>query len=317
MFIDEANITIQAGHGGKGKVSFYPGLKAGPDGGNGGKGGNVYIRVTSDLTALKRFSSSRPVTAVNGTDGGSKLMVGKDGSDIEILIPMGSVLRELDSGEELELVQVNQQVLIAKGGLGGRGNAEFKSSRRTTPTYAQPGLDGELKHFRVSLRLIADFGLIGLPSAGKSSLLNELTATSVKVADYPFTTLEPNLGILNKCIIADIPGLIEGASLGKGLGVKFLKHIERTNVLVHLLAADSDDLNRDYQIVRQELGQFNPELLEKTEIILVSKSDLVSPAQLKTKLAALKKLKSKIYSISIHDWDSLEKLKEVLLNSSK
>ena len=288
MFIDEVEITLRAGHGGAGKVSFYPGLKSGPDGGNGGKGGDIYLKVTSDLTALNQFSREKFLRAEGGEPGGSNRKFGKDGKDLEISLPLGTSLIDKTSGEEIELNDLNQKVLVCKGGLGGRGNFEFKSSRRTTPMFAQKGLPGEEKHFKVVLKSIADFGLIGLPNAGKSSLLNELTAAKAKIADYPFTTLEPNLGVLGSPstppgrsgrgkILADIPGLIEGASEGKGLGIKFLKHIEKVSLLLHCIEADSDDLVRDYHTVMEELKSFNPALLKKKEIILVTKSDCQPP----------------------------------------
>src|SRR3989338_5786996 len=282
MLIDEVNIILKGGHGGAGKVSFYPGEKSGPSGGNGGKGGDLYIEATTDLTALNQFSRKR----------------GKDGRDIVVFMPVGTVLIEKNTGEVITIDKGGQKILVCKGGLGGWGNYEFKSSRNTTPEYAQSGLDGEEKHFQASLKLLADFGLIGLPNAGKSSLLNELTSTSVKTADYPFTTLEPNLGVLNRKIIADIPGLIEGASDGRGLGVKFLKHIEKTSVLLHCIAADSPTLEEDYKVVVNELESFSNELIKKPQIILLTKSDLVDKKQLNERIKRLKKFKHKIYPVS-------------------
>ncbi|MBI4037403.1 Obg family GTPase CgtA, partial [Candidatus Daviesbacteria bacterium] len=253
MLIDEVDIILRGGHGGAGKVSFYPGAKAGPDGGNGGRGGDVYIVATSDLFALNRFSKEKDISAENGGNGGSNRKFGKNGKDIEIQMPIGTSLFDQKTGEEFELKTPGEKILICKGGLGGRGNAEFKSSRRTTPLFAQPGLLGWERDLKVVLKLIADFGLIGLPNSGKSSLLNELTRACVKVANYPFTTLEPNLGVLDGRVLADIPGLIEGAAAGKGLGIKFLKHIEKVGLHLHTVSLESDDLVRDYKIVHQEL----------------------------------------------------------------
>ncbi len=312
MFTDEVEIILKAGHGGAGKVSFYPGEKSGPDGGNGGKGGDIYLRATSDLTALKRFTHNKLIEAENGQPGSSNRKFGRDGQDREVVIPVGSVLKDKETGEQWELETPDQVMLISKGGKGGRGNYEFKSPRKTTPMYAQPGLEGEKRYLKVELKLIAQFGLIGLPNAGKSSLLNELTMANVRVANYPFTTLEPSLAVFNKKIIADIPGLIEGAHQGKGLGIKFLKHIEKVSVLLHCISVESADLKKDYKTIRDELKEYNSELLAKKEIILLTKSDLVSKEELKQKLAIFKKMKKEVYPISIHDWDSLELLKNQL-----
>lgn len=312
MLIDEVEITLKSGHGGAGRVSFNPGKKKGPNGGNGGKGGDIYLTVTSDLYSLNQFSKTKIREADNGGMGGNYQKSGKDGQDLEIRMPLGTEILDLKTGEKFELNNLNQRILICKGGLGGKGNFELRSSRRTTSLYAQKGLRGQEKQLKVELKFLADFGLIGLPNAGKSSLLNELTAASVKVADYPFTTLEANLGVWGGKIIADIPGLIEGASQGKGLGIKFLKHIEKVDLLLHCIAVDSEKLVEEYQTVRKELENFNPEILSKMEIILLTKSDLVTKEDLRQKIKALKKFKKDVFSISIHDWDSLEKLKEFL-----
>lgn len=316
MLIDEVNIVIRGGHGGAGKVSFYPGHFSGPDGGNGGKGGDVYIRVVSDLTALNQFTRKKIVEGKNGELGESNRKFGKDGEDIEIIMPVGTFLKNKQTGEVIELLEVDKIVLIAKGGLGGRGNFEFKSSLRTTPKFAQSGLPGDERFFDVKLKLIADFGLIGLPNAGKSSLLNELTKANVKVAEYPFTTLEPNLGVYKgkkgNRIVADIPGLIEGASDGKGLGIKFLKHIEKVGLLLHCISAESKNVLNDYETVKSEMKKFNPEILEKEEIILLTKTDLVSEKEIKDKSKLLKKTKKQIIQISIYNWDEVEKLKSYL-----
>lgn len=314
MLVDEVDIILMAGHGGAGKVSFYPKEKAGPDGGNGGRGGDIYIKVTSDLTALNQFTKEKIIEAERGGPGGNFCKFGRDGSDIEISMPVGTVIKDKLSGDEIELDQVGERVLVCKGGIGGRGNAELKSARRTTPMHAQKGMPGQERDFKVILKLIADFGLIGLPNSGKSSLLNELTAASARVANYPFTTLEPNLGVLNRKIIADIPGLIEGASEGKGLGIKFLKHIEKVGLLLHTVAVDSENVAGDYSAVASELKKYNPELIKKKEIILLTKSDLVDKKLLENVTKKLKKFKKQILPVSIYDYDSIERLKE-LLNS--
>lgn len=316
MFIDEAEIVFKGGHGGPGKVSFYNRTKGGPDGGNGGRGGDVYIIGTSDLMALRNFTVKKEIAAENGAMGESNRKFGKDGSDTEIRLPIGCLLEDLNTGEKFEITKPDQRILIAPGGLGGRGNYEFRSSRNTTPMYAQPGLPGLERYVKVNLSLIADFGLIGLPNAGKSSLLNELTRANAKVANYPFTTLEPNLGVLNKHILADIPGLIEGASEGKGLGIKFLKHIEKTSTLLHCISSETTDLKADYQLIRSELKKYNPNLLEKPEIIVITKTDLIDDKSLKELVKQAKKLaKNKlVITVSIHDWDALKQLTEALAN---
>lgn len=307
MLVDEADIVIRGGHGGAGRVSFRGKKGGGPDGGNGGRGGDVIVRATSDIYALKHYLSSRALEAENGEAGEGEIRSGANGKDLILTMPVGTFITD-EKGEEIELAEEGQEVLLAKGGLGGRGNESFKSPSNTTPKYAQPGLRGQEKRLKLKLKLIADFGLIGLPNAGKSSLLNEITNANAKIGDYPFTTLEPNLGVLNGRVLADIPGLIEGASEGKGLGHKFLKHIEKVKLLIHCISSESDNPLRDYKIVRDELKKFNPGLLDKKEIILLTKSDL--------KKTKLKKIgKEKVIPVSIHDWDSIQELTKILTKS--
>ena len=308
MLVDEAEITIEGGHGGPGKVSFFR-KGRGPDGGTGGKGGDVYFAGTSDLTALNRFAGKKFFKADDGEAGLSNQKSGKDARDLEM-------------GEKWEINHPEERLLICEGGLGGLGNYDLRSARNTTPMHAQQGLPGKKRDLSLSLRYIADFGLIGLPNAGKSSLLNELTAANVKTADYPFTTLEPNLGVFNPStssgrplVVADVPGLIEGASSGKGLGIRFLKHIEKVPVILHCLAADSDDVHRDYRVIREELKKYSKELVKKKEIILLTKTDTVSPEKVEEGLRILKPTKKKVLPVSIYDWDALEKLKELLFKN--
>lgn len=304
MLVDEAEIIIRGGHGGPGKVSFRGKKGGGPDGGDGGRGGDVFVRATSDIYALAQFLSKNVLKAADGEAGGAGIRSGANGQDLILEMPVGTFLTD-ENGIEIELTKEGEEILLAKGGLGGKGNEFFKSSSNTTPRYAQKGLRGQEKKLKLKLKLIADFGLIGLPNAGKSSLLNEITNANAKIGDYAFTTLEPNLGVLDSKVLADIPGLIEGASEGKGLGHKFLKHIEKVKLLLHCISSESDNPLGDYKIVREELKKFNPELLKKEEIILLTKSDLKEPK--------LKKIgKQKVIPISIHDFDSIQNLIKIL-----
>ncbi|MCL4397568.1 GTPase ObgE [Patescibacteria group bacterium] len=304
MLIDEAEIEVSGGHGGAGKASFFK-KGRGPDGGNGGDGGDLYFESTTDLTALNRYASKKKFAASDGEPGGSNRKSGHNALDLTLLAPIGTDLFDLETEELFSLDNPNTRVLICKGGAGGLGNADRANARMTTPTKAQPGLPGQKRRLKLTLKLIADFGLVGLPNAGKSSLLNALTNANAPVGDYPFTTLEPNLGAVNGKIIADIPGLIEGASRGKGLGDRFLKHIEKVPVILHCIAADSTNPLADYNTIRQELKQYNPELLNKQEIILMTKADLANNP-------AFKKLKKKITPVSILDDTSLERLKDLI-----
>lgn len=315
MLVDETMIKVKAGRGGKGAVAFNKNkLSLGPAGGNGGQGGNIYFVGVSDLGALRQFRFKKEIKSLNGQDGRGQFVDGKSGEDIIVQVPLGTIIHNLDTGEDKEILKTGEKILIAKGGKGGKGNFFFRSSRNTSPTQFQEGMPGEEFNLRLELKLIADVGLIGLPNVGKSSLLKELTNANPKVANYPFTTLEPNLGVYFDLILADIPGLIKGASSGRGLGIKFLKHIERTRILFHLLSAESADLFQDYSIVRQELKEYNSELLKKKEYVFVSKADLLEEDILTEKIKELKKkLKGKeIYSFSIFDKDSFKKVKDIL-----
>ncbi len=314
MLVDEAEITVAGGHGGAGKVSFRSKTKGGPDGGDGGKGGNVYVKATTDIYALNQFLARKVYKAENGQMGGNHTSFGAAGKDLVLTMPVGTLLTD-QQGNEYELNAPDETILLAKGGMGGKGNAFFKSPANTTPKYAQPGLTGQEKKLKIKLRLIADFGLIGLPNAGKSSLLNELTNAQAKIGDYPFTTLEPNLGVIKGRVLADIPGLIEGASEGRGLGHKFLKHIEKVHLLIHCISSESQDPLKDYQTIHQELEKYNSELLQKKEIILLTKSDLIKIPDLKKKIKILEKTEKKILTVSIHDWDSLQWLIKILIAS--
>ena len=313
MLIDDVTIKIKAGNGGKGAVAFNKNLMSlGPAGGSGGKGGSVYLEGVSDLNALSQFRYKKDIEAKNGADGRGQFRDGIDGIDLILKVPVGTVIHKIGTSETGEVLKINEKILIAKGGRGGKGNFHFRSSTNTTPKQFQTGLPGEQFTARLELKLIADVGLIGLPNAGKSSLLNELTKAKSKVANYPFTTLEPNLGAYYELIVADIPGLIEGASLGKGLGIKFLRHIERVKILFHLISAESENPAKDYKIIKKELETHSKELLKKIEYIFLSKSDMVPPKEIKKKIAALKKINKNVSPVSVYDWDSLEKIKKIL-----
>lgn len=278
-FIDEVELDIKAGKGGDGVVrwireKFKP--KGGPGGGNGGRGGDVYAEAVSDLQILDQYQFQKKFAAENGEPGEGNNKEGKDGADLVLTFPVGSIITNQTSGESIELTEVGQRVHLLRGGQGGLGNTYFKSSRNTTPYESTPGKAGEKSAFHIELQLIADIGLVGLPSAGKSSLLNALTNAQSKVGAYHFTTLEPHLGVTkNKTILADIPGLIEGASNGKGLGHKFLRHIRRTKALAHCISVENDSPVASYNEIRRELENFDPALGEKAELILLTKIDLV------------------------------------------
>lgn len=313
MLIDDVTIKVGAGKGGKGSVAFNKNKMAlGPTGGSGGKGGSVFVEGVSDLNALSQFRYKKEVYAQDGENGKKQLNDGADGADLILKIPVGTVIQSAETGKTEEVLKVGQRILIAKGGLGGRGNFHFRSSTNTSPMQSQQGLSGEQCTLRLELKLIADVGFIGLPNAGKSSLLNELTKAKSKVANYPFTTLEPSLGAYYELILADIPGLIEGASAGRGLGIKFLRHVERTKILFHLISAESQDPVQDYKTIKQELQTYSKELVKKLEYVFLSKSDMVPAKELKKKLATIKKINKNVLAISIHDWDSLEKVKKIL-----
>ena len=313
MLIDDVEIKINAGNGGKGAVAFNKNLKSrGPVGGSGGKGGNVYGDGVSDLTALRQFRFKKEFSAENGRDGRGRFRDDHYGGDLVLKLPVGTVVHNLTTGSEINIEKIGERILLAKGGIGGKGNFQFRSSRNTTPRYAQPGMPGEHFAFRLELKFIADIGFVGLPNVGKSSLLNKLTNAGSKVANYPFTTLEPNLGAYFGLILADIPGLIEGSSSGRGLGIKFLRHIERTHILFHLISTESSTPSRDYNIIRKELGAWNIALLKKPERLFLTKSDLATPEELNEKLSALKKIDPHALAISINDTESIKNVEKIL-----
>lgn len=311
MLIDEVHITIKGGDGGNGVVHFYNDAfrpKGGPDGGHGGNGGSVFFEGVSDISKLNQFRHSKVYSAQNGQPGGRNNRTGKNGEDLVIPVPVGTVAN-YDNGSSVEITQVGQKILMARGGSGGRGNFMFKSASNQTPQERELGFVCQSKKLYLQLKLIAQIGLIGLPNAGKTSLLNELTQADAKVANYPFTTLEPNLGVTKgSYIIADIPGLIEGAASGKGLGIKFLKHIERTNILIHCISAENQDPLNDYQTVRNELSAYSSVLAKKPEIIVLTKYDILDPKQVKI---TQKKIKAKLCT-SIANPESIKELNDLI-----
>ena len=316
-FIDEIKIYAKAGRGGNGVVRFRHEKNrefAGPSGGDGGRGGSIYALAERNVHLLAQYRGRKKFVAKRGEDGKSNSLYGRGGKDLDILLPVGSLITNLKTNTTLSLNKEGERVLLLKGGAGGRGNESFKSSINTTPKESTSGRDGEEAFFFIEVELIADIGFIGLPNAGKTSLLNKFTHASGKVGDYPFTTLEPNLGEYHGYIISDIPGLIAGAASGKGLGHKFLRHIKRTKILVHLISLENEDPKKAYQIVREELKQYNQELLIKPEIVVLTKADLVDdPAYLLEQVADMKKIADVVLAVSIYDDKLLGALNDAML----
>ncbi|HXG39992.1 MAG TPA: GTPase ObgE [Candidatus Limnocylindrales bacterium] len=290
MFLDQVKIHVRAGDGGAGAATFRREAhvpRGGPDGGDGGRGGSVYLRVDPGLTTLRDFQHARHFRAESGAPGGRQRRHGKAGEDVVLAVPPGTVVYDAETGELLaDLVEAGQTVLVARGGRGGLGNVHFATPTHRAPRHAQKGEPGEERWLRLELRLIADVGLVGLPNAGKSTLLAALTAARPKIADYPFTTLEPNLGVLDlgpdderRVTIADVPGLIEGASQGAGLGHAFLRHVSRTRLLVHVVDGAARDPEWDYGVIREELRLHDPGLLDKPTIVAFNKIDLPPAAE--------------------------------------
>ncbi len=315
MLIDNVTIKVRAGKGGKGAVAFSKTkMTFGPTGAGGGRGGNVYLEAVTDLGALRHFRTKKSFSAEDGRDGRASFRDGHDGKDLILAVPRGTVVHNLTLNTQFECTKIGERVLVAKGGNGGKGNFHYKSSINTSPKESQPGLPGEACSLHLELKLIADIGLVGLPNVGKSSFLNEITSAKSPVADYAFTTLEPYLGAYYGLILADIPGLIEGASSGKGLGIQFLRHIERTRTLFHFIDATTKDPVKDYDVIRRELGAHNPLLLEKPEYIFITKADLVEKKQTSKIIQALSAhTKNKeIFLLSIYDNAKMTALKKFL-----
>lgn len=283
-FIDYVKIFCASGNGGSGSMHLHRAkyvAKGGPDGGDGGRGGHIILRGNHQMWTLIHLKYRKHIKAEHGGAGSGALCKGKNGADIYLDVPLGTVAKDAETGEVLfEIVEDGQEHILVKGGRGGLGNANFKSPTNQTPRYAQPGEPGIEGWFILELKILADVGLVGFPNAGKSTLLSKVSAAKPKIADYAFTTLEPNLGIVRyyddkSFVMADIPGIIEGAAEGKGLGLRFLRHIERNSMLLFLIPADSEDIGREYDILLGELEQYNPELLHKDRILAISKSDML------------------------------------------
>lgn len=283
-FIDHVRIYCKSGNGGAGAISFrrekhVP--KGGPDGGNGGRGGHIILRGTTQMWTLLHLRYKKHITADNGENGSGSRSSGADGQDIILDVPLGTVARYEETGEKIfEITEEGEEQILLPGGQGGLGNENFKTATKQTPRYAQPGIEGKEHLIVLELKLLADVGLVGFPNAGKSTLLSVLSAAKPEIADYPFTTLVPNLGVVSyrdhkSFVMADIPGIIEGASEGKGLGLRFLRHIERNSILLFMVPADADDIAKEYEILLSELTKYNPELLDKDRLLAISKSDML------------------------------------------
>ena len=283
-FVDYIKVYASSGKGGRGSAHLHREkfiTKGGPDGGDGGRGGHIILRGSKDMWTLFHLKFKKHFRAEQGGDGSKSRSTGKDGIDVYVDVPLGTIVRDSETSETIfEITENGEEKILLEGGMGGRGNWHFKSSTNQTPRYAQPGVDGLDGWYQIELKLLADVGLVGFPNAGKSTLLSVITAAKPKIADYAFTTLKPNLGIVDyreykSFVMADIPGIIEGAAEGKGLGHRFLRHIERNSTLLFLIPADSDDINKEYEVLLNELRKHNPELLDKERLLAISKSDML------------------------------------------
>ncbi|PIR83135.1 GTPase ObgE [Candidatus Kaiserbacteria bacterium CG10_big_fil_rev_8_21_14_0_10_56_12] len=310
-FVDQITIHATSGKGGDGVVRWLrtkSNARGGPVGGDGGKGGNVIVVGVRDLGALARYRYEKNFSAENGEAGKGNLKRGANGGDLTLPVPIGTIVKVVDTGTEHEITRENERVVLFRGGHGGLGNARFKSSTHQNPFESRAGKPASGGEIQLTLKLIADVGLVGLPNAGKSSLLNALTHAKSKVGDYPFTTLEPSLGQFNGHLLADIPGLIEGASSGKGLGTRFLKHVERTGILLHLVSADTENPLTAYKEVRHELESFGSTLGTKREIVVLSKIDLIDAAEVAVKEELLSEETGRdVFMVSIFDEESLHR----------
>lgn len=319
-FADYVKVYCRSGNGGPGAVSFrrekfVP--KGGPDGGDGGKGGSVVLRGNDQYWTLIHLRYQRHLYARNGEPGGGKRCTGADAEDIVIEVPLGTVVRNEETGEKVgEVTENGEELVLLEGGMGGRGNWHFKTSTNQTPRYSQPGIAGKEGTYIIELKLLADIGLVGFPNAGKSTLLATVSAAKPKIDNYPFTTLEPNLGIVEyydhkSFVMADIPGIIEGAHEGKGLGTRFLRHIERNSILLFMIPADSKNIKKEYGILLNELEQHNPELVDKQRILAISKSDMLDEVLIEQMQKELPKDVESVFISAVTNYN-IQELKDML-----
>jgi GTP-binding protein len=319
-FLDEITIHAKAGKGGNGVVSWRREkfiAKGGPNGGDGGQGGDVFVKAIRSLRVLDQYRSKKEFFADNGVPGGSRSFKGANGQDLYIEFPIGSKITKVATGEVFELTHEGQEIRILRGGAGGHGNEHFKSSTNQTPQESTPGKDGEESELHIEVSLIADVGLVGFPNAGKSSLLNALTNATAKVGDYPFTTIDPNLGDLFGYIIADIPGLIEGASDGKGLGFKFLRHIAKTSTILHLISMEQESPLEAYKTIRKEIEEYGEGIEKKDEVILLTKTDATTPEVVEKTKKEFENLGKKVFAVTLFDDENIKVFRDELVHFLK
>lgn len=315
MLVDNVTLIVRAGDGGNGAATFAHvamGHRGGPDGGNGGNGGDVLFQGSPNVNDLREFRYKKKIIGKSGGHGTKHNGFGKNAEHIVVYVPLGTRVTDVNTGKVINIESVEKPVIIARGGAGGFGNFKFKSATNQAPTNRELGGAGEAKTILLELRLIAAIGLIGLPNAGKSSLLAALTNATPAIGAYPFTTLEPTIGMFGKYPIADIPGLIEGASRGVGLGIKFLRHIEKTKILIHCIDITSNDPMRDYETVRNEFREFNPTLLEKPELIFLNKTDSADEEKIRTTVNLFTEAGKQVFAGSVHETSSIAAFKPVI-----